>query len=250
LSDVFHLDRGPSSGPAILLVHGLGVSGRYFEPLTRMLSTAYRVLTPDLLGFGDSARTGTAPSIEAHAASLERVVDRAQLDHVVLLGHSMGSQVVTEMAARRPERTRGVVLVGPVVDPTAATALRQGWRLARDSALEPPWLQALTTREYLRAGMRSYRQSLTHMLGYRIEDRLAEVSAPVEVVRGGHDPIASRAFVAALTAVAPLGRAHEIPAARHLAMATHPGAVAALLRGLWLPDAPTRAAGDLGSDPA
>lgn len=95
------------------------------------------------------------------------------------------------MAVRRPERTRGVVLVGPVVDPALPTAFAQGWRSVRDSALEPLPLGALTTREYFRAGPRSYRQSLAHMLAYRIGDRVAQVTAPVEALRSSHDPIAS-----------------------------------------------------------
>lgn len=225
--------RGPASGPALLLVHGLGVSGRYYEPLIQLLSTTYRVVTPDLPGFGASGRPDPAPGIEGMAVELERVVDIAGLHRPVLLGHSMGAQVVTEMAARRPDRTRGVVLVGPVVDPAVPSAFSQGWRLARDSALEPMLLKALTTREYLRAGPRSYRQALRHMLDYRILDRMADVSAPVEVMRGSRDPIASRAFVEALAAAAPSGRAHEIPGARHLAVATRPDVVADLCRRLW-----------------
>jgi pimeloyl-ACP methyl ester carboxylesterase len=224
--------RGPSSGPEIVLVHGLGASGRYFEPLVALLATSHRVLTPDLTGFGCSSGPDPALGIEAQAAELERVVDLAGLDRPVLLGHSMGSQVVTEMALRRPERTRGVVLVGPVVDEAAPSALGQARRLVRNSAFEPLSLQAMQAREVLRADRRCFRQSLTHMLAYPITERVRAVSAPVEVVRGGRDPIASRGFVEALAGAAPSGRAHEIPGARHLAVATHPHAVAALCRRL------------------
>lgn len=224
---------GPVAAPGILLVHGLGASSRYFEPLVRLLATSYRVVTPDLTGFGRSAGPDPALCIEAHAAEMERVVDLAGLERPVLLGHSMGSQVVTEMAVRRPGRTRGLVLVGPVVDPAAPTALGQGRRLARDSAREPLSLQALQARELVRAGHRCFRQSLTHMLAYPIAERVRAVPASVEVVRGDRDPIASREFIEALAAAAPSGRAHEIPRARHLAVATHPRAIAALVRRRW-----------------
>lgn len=230
-SDVFFTDRGRPGGPEVVLVHGLGMSGRYLERLVRELSPSHRVVTPDLPGFGASPRRDPASAVEVLAAELEQVVDRARLRRPVLMGHSMGSQVVTEMARRRPGRTRGVVLVGPVAEPGADSALRQGWRLARDAALEPPWLNAVTTREYLRAGTRSYAQSLAHMLAYPLERRLAQVEVPVDVVRGSHDPIASRAFVEALAAAAPDGRAHEVPHARHLVVATRPDVVAAICRG-------------------
>ncbi|MGJ7441733.1 alpha/beta fold hydrolase [Aquipuribacter sp. MA13-6] len=225
--------HGPSDGPGILLVHGLGVSGKYFRPLIRLLSGSYRVVTPDLPGFGTSAHLGPALTIPGQAEAMERVVDLVGLDRPVLLGHSMGAQVVTEMAVRRPGRTRGVALVGPVVDPALPTAFDQGWRLARDSVREPFPLKALTTREFFRARPRTYRQSLTHMLAYRILDRVAEVTAPVEVLRGSHDPIASRSFADALAAAASSGRAYEIPGARHMAVATRADMVANLCHRVW-----------------
>lgn len=227
--------RGPSSGPGILLVHGLGVSGTYFRPLADLLSTAYRVVTPDLPGFGASAHVRPSLDIAGQAAAMEQVLDLVDLDRPVLLGHSMGAQVVTEMAVRRPGGARGVVLVGPVVDPAIPTAFDQGWRLARDAAFEPLPLKVLTTREYFRAGPRSYGESLRHMLDYRIGDRVGEVRAPLEVLRGSHDPIASRAFVDALAAAAPDGRAYELPGGRHMAVATRASMLANLVVRLWPP---------------
>jgi pimeloyl-ACP methyl ester carboxylesterase len=228
--------HGPSAGPGLLLVHGLGVSGKYFEPLISELAASYRIVTPDLPGFGASAHVRPSLTIQEQAAAMEHVVDHVGLHEPIVLGHSMGAQVVTEMAVRRPGRTRGVVLVGPVVDPAFPTAFDQGWRLLRDSAREPLPLKALTTREYFRAGPRSYGESLRHMLEYRIGDRVAQVTAPVEVLRGSHDPIASRAFVDGLAAAAPDGRAYELPSARHMAVATRAGILANLCRRLWPSD--------------
>lgn len=233
--------RGPTSGPGILLVHGLGVSGKYFRPLTDLLSTSYRVLTPDLPGFGASAHVRPSLDIEGQAAAMQHVLDREGMEQPLLLGHSMGAQVVTEMAVRRPGQARGVVLVGPVVDPAIPTAFDQGWRLARDAAFEPLPLKALTTREYFRAGPRSYGESLRHMLDYRIGERITQVRAPVEVLRGTHDPIASRAFVDALAAAAPDGRAYELPGGRHMAVASRADMLANLVRRRWptaVPDRP------------
>jgi pimeloyl-ACP methyl ester carboxylesterase len=171
--------RGPSSRPGVLLVHGLGVSGKYFRPLADLLSTSFCVVTADLPGFGASAHVRPSLDIPGQAAAMQHVLDRLGMDQPLLLGHSMGAQVVTEMAVRRPGHARGVVLVGPVVDPAIPTAFDQGWRLARDAAFEPLPLKALTTREYFRAGPRSYGESLRHMLDYRIGDRVSQVQAPV-----------------------------------------------------------------------
>lgn len=226
-------EHGPRSGPPVVLVHGIGVSRRYFGPLARVLSTTHRVLVPDLPGFGSSGRPRPALGVAEQAAALERVLDRAGVHEPVLVGHSMGTQVVTELAARRPGAARALVLIGPVVDPAARTALRQAWRLARDSAHEPVRVNAWVLSDYLRAGPRSFFGSLPHMLGYPIEERLADVAEPVLLVRGGRDPIATGPFLQQLAAAAPKAATLEVPGAPHVAMATHPEVVAAACRGPW-----------------
>jgi pimeloyl-ACP methyl ester carboxylesterase len=224
---------GVRTGPGILLVHGIGVSGRYFVPLADELGATHAVVTVDLAGFGRSDRPRPALSIAEHADVVAATMDQLGLREAVLVGHSMGAQVVTELAARQPSRARAVVLIGPVVDPAAPRSWHQACRLALNSLREPARLVALCLADYLRGGPRSYWQSLPHMLRYPICARLALVSAPVLLVRGQRDPIAPAGFVRELAASAPSARLLEVPGAAHLAMATHPQIVAAGCRGPW-----------------
>jgi pimeloyl-ACP methyl ester carboxylesterase len=170
--------------------------------------------------------------IAEQAGVVARVVDRAGLARPLVVGHSMGTQVATELALAHPEHVGALVLVGPVADPSAPTAVGHALRLARDTVAEPPRLAAIVLREYVRSGVRSYAQTLPHMLGYPLHQRVAGVRAPVAVVRGSRDPIASREFVELLARTAPCGEALEVPGDRHLAMASHPHAVAAVCRRL------------------
>src|SRR4051794_30941443 len=119
-------------GRPVVLVHGLGVSSRYFVPLAERLVRRYAVLAPDLPGYGRSGTPDRALGIEALAEALRAWLDRAELPTASLVGNSVGCQVAVELAARSPERVERLVLVGPTMDPSAPTLLRQSVRLARD----------------------------------------------------------------------------------------------------------------------
>lgn len=218
------------TGPGIVLVHGIGVSGRYFKPLAEALDTTHRVLTPDLPGFGSNTRPRPALTIAQQAEALEDVLRRSRLEHPVLVGHSMGSQVVTELAVRNPGLARALVLIGPVGDPEAATVLKYGRRLAHDTLGEPPHLNALVLRDYLRAGPRSFFGSLRHMLAYPTPERLALVAEPVALVRGIRDRVAPLGFLQELADRAPQSEIIEIPDSRHLVQAVQADLVAAICR--------------------
>lgn len=227
---------GDGGGVDVVLVHGIGVSGRYFAPLvdalTRMEQVA-RVVVPDLPGFGGSPRPPAPLTIAEHAGVIGALVTELGLGRPVLVGHSMGSQVVTEAAlaaAAATEPVGGVVLVGPVADPRAPTAAGQGLRLLRDLAHERPRWTALQVREYLRCGPRWYLATLPHMLEYPTADRLAAVTAPVLLVRGVRDSVAPAAWlddlVAACAHRGPGARTLVVPRGGHLAQVNGPRALA------------------------
>jgi pimeloyl-ACP methyl ester carboxylesterase len=225
---------GPDSGPEVLLVHGIGVSRRYFAPLARELSSTHQVMTPDLPGFGDSSRPRPALTITEQAVALEAALQLEGRAGMILVGHSMGTQVVTELAARNPGLARGLILIGPVVEPPNRSALPQIWRLIRDLPREPFQVNALVLSDYVRGGVRSFAGSLPQMLHYPLADRLTAVTAPVLLVRGDRDPIASSSFLRTLAAAA-AGDADivQIPSAGHVAMAVRPDLVAQLCRRPW-----------------
>lgn len=210
----------PASRPRdVVLVHGIGVSGRYFAPLERELAGpgGGRVVVPDLPGFGDSPRAEHPLSIGDHADVVAALVEHLGLVQPVIVGHSMGAQVVAEAAVRRPDLVGTAVLVGPVADPRARSALGQGARLARDLPREPAAVTLLQTREYARCGLAWYLETLPHMLEYPMEDRVAQIAAPLLLVRGANDPVAPEAYVRDLGRLAGDARLLTVPAAGHVA---------------------------------
>ena len=225
-------EGGDPLAPSYVLVHGIGVSARYFRPLAESLEPEGHVLVPDLPGFGASPRPAQALDVAEMADVVAALVKDRGLTAPVLVGHSMGCQVVTEVMATRPGLAAGAVLIGPVVDAAAPTALAQGARLARDTLHETVRANAVVFSDYLRCGPRRYFATLPHMLGYRIEERLPLVGEPVAVVRGDLDPVAPGEWVRRLAGLAQFGSAHELPGAAHVAMYVHPERLRALCHGV------------------
>ncbi|MCE0763233.1 alpha/beta hydrolase [Pseudonocardia kujensis] len=105
-----HYDvTGAATGPALVLVHGLGCSRRDFDGLTPLLPAHLRVVAVDLAEHGDSRSTRADYSIGAFAADVVAVLDAAGIDRAILVGHSLGGAVAVELARVRPERVEAVI---------------------------------------------------------------------------------------------------------------------------------------------
>jgi pimeloyl-ACP methyl ester carboxylesterase len=111
---------GPPEGTPVCLVHGNLSSARFFEPLTATLPAAWRVVAPDLRGFGhsDPAPVDARRGMGDFADDLERVLEDPRSvkpgRRVHLLGWSMGGGVVMHYATLHPERVASVCLVAPL----------------------------------------------------------------------------------------------------------------------------------------
>ncbi len=223
-------DVGPADAPVVVLVHGIGVSERYFRGLARELSRDHRVLVPDLPGFGRSPRPARVPTVEDMADVVLAVLRHRGVGRAVLVGHSMGAQVVAEAMLRAPDVVTRVLMIGTVVDPAAPSVLAQAARLAKDGLHEPAGVNAIVTTDYLRTGPVWYSAVLPHMFGYDTAAAVARLPGPALLVRGENDPVASREWNRRLGALAPRGTVREVPHAGHVAMASHAPLVARWVR--------------------
>jgi 2-hydroxy-6-oxonona-2,4-dienedioate hydrolase len=104
-------------GPSVILVHGLVVSGRYMVPAAERLAHDRRVFVPDLPGFGLSESPPCVLDVAGLSGTLSAWMEGIGLERATLVGNSMGCQVITELAARHPERVERAVLQGPTMDP-------------------------------------------------------------------------------------------------------------------------------------
>ncbi|MCR2827263.1 alpha/beta fold hydrolase [Microbacterium sp. zg.Y909] len=201
-----------------LLVHGIGMGRGAFGDLIEHLEPHGRVLALDLPGFGAAEEPPRVPSIERLAdlvAAYLRQHEPAERE-LVAVGHSMGTQVVTELAVRHPALVDRIVLVAPTVDAAARGALPQLGRLALDLFIESPKVVFLGAREYVRAGPRLRRKTRA-MLTHRPELSYPKVTVPALVIRGENDVVCPRAWCARVAA-ALRTRVVEIPGHGHETM--------------------------------
>lgn len=103
-----YADRG--TGLPILFVHGFPLDGALWLPQLDALSDEYRVIVPDLRGFGDSTPSQDV-TMERYADDLRALLNELEIDHVVLAGLSMGGYVAFAFYRKYPDRVRGLVLV-------------------------------------------------------------------------------------------------------------------------------------------
>ncbi|MFJ9038507.1 alpha/beta fold hydrolase [Streptomyces sp. NPDC102406] len=218
---------------AVVLVHGLGLSGRYFVPLARRLAArGAAVLVPDLPGNARSRSVAArAPDVGQLALALAHLRRRLPPAPSLLVANSVGCQVAAAFAAAHPRMVSRLVLVGPALEP-GVSAWRQCGRLVLDAPREPFGLLCLAVSDYLVTGplrcAASFRHALRDSAG-AFEAHLARVRAPTLVVRGAGDPLASRAWTRRVARLVGDGRTAEIPGAAHAAHYSAPDALAALI---------------------
>ncbi|MFJ4037279.1 alpha/beta fold hydrolase [Microbacterium sp. NPDC090007] len=225
---VTRTSTGVKSDRAFVLVAGVGVAATYFEFLAPLLAEHGEVYSLDLPGFGGVPASGEQPTASFFADQVEGVLDAYGLDDPVLLGHSMGTQVVTEVLSRRPQLSHAV-LVSPVVDESEANALVQAVRFVQSTARESIHIALLAFSAYLLCGMLYFLEVLPHMLRYRISDRIGLGRARLLLLRGEFDRPSPRRLHSRLVARAHEARRWEIEGAAHCVVNSHAVGVARLV---------------------
>lgn len=230
LPQVAHSEIGKKAetgSPPVVLVHGIGMSGEYFLPFAHALATDYDVYALDLPGYGTTPTPPRALTVPELGEVLAQVIRALGLEAAVVVGHSMGCQIVVDTIARNPGLCAGYVLIGPTVDPAAHSRPALAWRLLRDTVGEPAANNAVVFRNYLRMGPLRYLRTARHMLADRIEEAIIRCHVPGLVVRGTRDPIAPHGWAVDLVRLAPDAGLVEIPGAPHAVQYNRPDELAA-----------------------
>jgi len=231
--------HGASAAPTFILVHGIGMGRITFEGVAERLGERARVIGLDLPGFGDSPEPGTAASLEATAEAVTRLIEDevgggtndgvVAAGGVILVGHSMGTQIVTEIAYHHPDLVRALVLIAPTVNRHERTALRQAARMVQDLSGEGPKVLLTGLYEYFKTSPAWYLNKLRFMLGHKIERLCREVQAPTLVLRGETDRVCPRDWVSEIARAFPRATMREIAGRGHEAIIKSPEPVATMI---------------------
>lgn len=128
----------------LLLIHGNMSSSVHWQPLMEALETEYRLVAPDMRGFGDSSYHRPFDSLRELAEDMEDTVLHLGLGNFTAIGWSTGGGVVLEMAADMPERVNKAILLDSV-PPTGYPMFK------KDEKGQPILGQPLRTKEEIAA---------------------------------------------------------------------------------------------------
>ena len=224
----------------VVLVHGLGLSGRYMLPTAQCLAPHFPVYVPDLPGFGGSEKPAYTLDVPQLADALAAWITAAGLERVMLLGNSFGCQIIADLAARRPELVERAVLQGPTTPPDERSWWRQFRRWRQNQPYNPRALDPVTWSDYRKCGYRRLLQTFRYSLRDPIEAKLPQIRCPVLVVRGELDPICRQPWAEQVAARIPHGRLVQIPAVAHTLVFTAPAQLAAVTEQFLADAAPGR----------
>jgi 3-oxoadipate enol-lactonase len=223
-------------GTPLVLLHGIGASRRDWDFNIPAFARAYRVITPDLRGFGLSEKSGNY-SVATFANDVWELLQRLGVDRFDLIGHSMGGAVALQMAVDRPERVARLVAADTLPSFQANSFGKRilfAYRYLMMGVFGPqrlsgavaaklfprPEQQALRERATA-GGMANdrnvYLETLSQLLGWNVLQELHRLVMPVLVLAAEHDyfPVADAEAFAGVLPQAQLkvfaGMHHAVP---------------------------------------
>jgi len=110
MQDLFISDNGNKF--PLVMVHGFLGSSEMWKPQINFLKDHYRVIAPDLPGFGQSNKADPCDSINLMAKSILNSIDKKNINKFHLLGHSMGGMIVQEMIKLASDKVEKLICYG------------------------------------------------------------------------------------------------------------------------------------------
>jgi pimeloyl-ACP methyl ester carboxylesterase len=104
--------RVAGTGPAILLIHGIGDNSTTWDTVQSKLAQRFTVIAPDLLGHGKSDKPRADYSVAAYANGMRDLLSVLDIEQVTVVGHSLGGGVAMQFAYQFPQLVERLILVG------------------------------------------------------------------------------------------------------------------------------------------
>lgn len=247
--------RETGAGPAVLCLHSSASSGGQWRQLADVLSGRFRVLAPDVYGYGRSAAQDSERDfgLMDELDWLEPIVENAG-DSFSLVGHSYGGLIALLLALRYPKRVRSIVVYEPAAWSVAVAAdafhpgaqeidaLRQAlFRLVDEGRLmaaaeafvrywagDPAWESMSEDRRQTTAyGMKKVRSEFAgeiacHEAGVHTVERLASITAPIGYLLGSGTKASARRVAEVIVPRLPNVHHYVMEGMGHMGPVTHP----------------------------
>ena len=102
---------GPADAPVVVLIHGLGLNKECWQWTTPALVGAYRVLSYDIYGHGESLRPPETPNLSLFSNQLNRLLDHCGVERATITGFSLGGMISRRFAQDFPQRAHALVIL-------------------------------------------------------------------------------------------------------------------------------------------
>lgn len=238
-----YVEQGDAEGVPVVLLHGLPLTRRSFEPVLPHLPPTIRTLVPTQRGHGDASRTEAGYGFRDFATDLRAFLDQLGIEAAVIAGHSMGSLVAQRFAVDHPQRTLGLVLAGSglsgqvdpeelnqqtkelwaaisdltdPVDPAFARAYSEAFLTEGEPSASVKRLLDVTLEDAGDVPARAWQEVWSGLIRDDFAAQLAEVEAQALVVWGEEDPFCLRVDQDALTATLAHSRLESYRDAGHV----------------------------------
>jgi pimeloyl-ACP methyl ester carboxylesterase len=241
-------EPAPDGAPPVVLIHGSGVSARYWRDQLEGLADVTRTVAVDLPGHGQSDPVPD-PSLEAYAEAVGGLIRALGLGPSIVVGHSLGGAVALTLAARRPELVRALVLLASCAKlPPWNAAIEQFFtalpgpvrRLVFFASAKrllfspgaPPHAVRLALDEIRDCRLETLRRDIAVARTMDVRDRAAAVKVPTLVIAGSRDAITPPALSIALGEAIPQARVAVLDGVGHMVHLEAPGRVNDEIRAL------------------
>ncbi len=234
--------REEGAGLPIVLLHGFPLDHSIWLPVVRLLADRARFIMPDLRGYGKSPDGNEIHSMRLLVEDVQLLLDRLNLERVILIGHSMGGYVSLCFSHSYPNRLAGLGLVASQADADTPERRQARLRTARDVRTKGVDLVAhgipstLTNREDLQEQLHEMfhsvrKQSVINSLKGMAERQdanpwLDQIKVPTLVIAGEQDKIIPLRKSREMVELLNKGWLIEIPEAGHIPMLEQPERVA------------------------
>lgn len=232
---VAYSEWGERDRPVVVLLHGSPGSRRDFQGLGPLLGERFRVIAPDLPGFGRSTRPVPDYSIRAHSRYVAGLLDALGVERAHLVGFSMGGGVALHVAEAEPERVDSVVLLASIglqsFELLGQYHLNHAIHALQLGGL---WLlyEAVPHFGVLDGGMLDvpYARNFYDTDQRPLSGILETIAAPVLIVHGEHDPLVPVEAAREHHRLVPQSELVVFPDGDHFMVFTRPGALARPIR--------------------
>jgi len=240
---IHYLDINPGGSPTVLLLHGLGVNGSSWAlQLPALEKAGFRVLAPDLRGFGKSTYPGGRLSAFILASDMAALLDLFHAGAAHVIGISMGGIIALQLAIEHPNLVDKLILVNTFARlrpqrlsvwvyyalrlflvhtlglPTQARVV--SWRIfPRPEQAE---LRSTLYAQITQANPAGYRATMRALARFNALPRLNELCHPTLVITGERDTTVPAEVQNEMAARIPLARQVIIPDAGHAVIAEQP----------------------------